>query len=149
MIDGVIIKKIQINSDDRGWLGEFYRNDEIDFVPAMGYVSQTKPNVIRGPHEHKNQADYFVFIVGSFKLFLWDNRLGAKNYRQLETYEVGDNNPCGVIVPPGVVHAYQCVSSTPGLVINLPDKLYCGENKSEEVDEIRWESAIDSPFKID
>ncbi|MFA6322670.1 MAG: dTDP-4-dehydrorhamnose 3,5-epimerase family protein [Candidatus Buchananbacteria bacterium] len=148
MIDGLIIKPIQKNLDDRGWLAEFFRTDEMDLNFAMGYLSLTQPKITRGPHEHKNQADYFVFIVGKFKLFLWDNRLGAKDYRVLQTYEVGDDNPCGVLVPPGVVHAYQCISETPGLVVNLPDQLYRGENKKEAVDEIRWEAMPDSPFKI-
>jgi dTDP-4-dehydrorhamnose 3,5-epimerase len=61
---------------------------------------------------------------------------------------VGENEPTLVIVPPGVVHGYKCISTEPGLVINLPDKLYKGEGKNEEVDEIRWEGRADSPFKI-
>ena len=32
--------------------------------------------------------------------------------------------------------------------INLPDKLYKGEGKKEEIDEIRWENDTDSPFVI-
>ena len=148
MIDGVIIKPIEKFSDNRGWLAEFFRTDEMTYSLAMGYVSQTQPGITRGPHEHKNQSDYFVFIVGKFRLYLWDNRPGAKNYRVLETYDVGEDQACGVIVPPGVVHAYQCISDQPGLTINLPDQLYKGENKTEEIDEIRWEAMADSPFKI-
>jgi len=51
-------------------------------------------------------------------------------------------------VPPGVVHGYKCVSAEGGMSINLPDKLYKGEGKVEEVDEIRWEDRKDSPYKI-
>ncbi len=148
MIDGVIIRKIEKFSDNRGWLAEIFRNDEIDFQPAMEYISQTQPGIVRGPHEHVNQSDYFVFLAGDFRVYLWDNRLGAKNYRQLETIDAGEKSPCAVLVPSGVVHAYKCVSSAPGLVINMPDKLYRGEQCKGEIDEIRWESQADSPFKI-
>jgi len=149
MIEGVIIKKLAKNSDVRGWLIETFRRDEIEYAPAMEYVSQTMPGVVRGPHEHQWQSDYFVFLAGKFKIYLWDNRLGAKNYRQRQVIEAGEDAPSAILVPPGVVHAYQCVSAGPGLVINMPDKLFKGENKAEAVDEIRWESAADSPFKID
>jgi len=74
MIKDVIIKKINKNEDRRGWLAEIYRRDEIDFQPAMSYVSLTRPGVIRGPHEHKYQSDCFIFIgPGNFELHLiWD-----------------------------------------------------------------------------
>lgn len=123
MIDGVVIKKIETFHDNRGWLTEVFRNDEFEHKPAMAYVSETKSGVTRGPHEHKHQSDFFAFLSGEFILYLWDNRQGAKNYRQLEKIEVGKKNPCSVIVPPWVVHAYKCVSDHPGMIINLPDTL--------------------------
>ena len=61
---------------------------------------------------------------------------------------VGADNPTLVVVPPGVVHGYKCISEVDALCINLPNKLYRGENKSEEVDEIRWEKDPSSPYKI-
>jgi dTDP-4-dehydrorhamnose 3,5-epimerase len=62
---------------------------------------------------------------------------------------VGENNPCLVIVPPGVVHGYKCVSEADALSLNFPDQLYRGVGKKEEVDEIRWEQDPASPYKID
>ena len=61
---------------------------------------------------------------------------------------VGEDNPSFIIVPPGVVHAYKCVSSSSAWCINLPDKLYKGQGKNEAVDEIRWENEPDSPYKV-
>jgi len=148
MIKGVEIKKLAKFSDERGWLTEFFRTDETSYRPAMGYISQTKPGVLRGPHEHRQQSDLFIFLFGEFKLYLWDNRIGTENYRQLEIFAVGGDKPCSVLVPPGVVHAYKCVSDAPGVVINLPDRLYKGEAKKDETDEIRWEGRADSPFII-
>ncbi len=149
MIEGVIIKKIEKNVDARGWLAEFFRSDEVAYRPAMGYVSLTKPDVVRGPHEHKYQSDAFIFMgPGNFELYLWDNRAASATKGEQVKLEVGENNPVLVIVPPGVVHGYKCVSDQDGLCINLPDKLYRGEGKAEESDEIRWESNEESPFKI-
>jgi len=150
MIKGVIIKKLEKFADERGWLAEIFRNDEIKYEPAMAYVSITNPGVARGPHEHKNQSDFFVFLgPGSFALYLWDNKKDSETYKQRQIIEVGEKNPVAVLVPPGVVHGYKCISSEPAYSINLPDKLYAGEFKKEDVDEIRWEKDPDSPFKID
>lgn len=150
MLDGVIVKKIEKYDDDRGWLAEIFRQDEIDYKPAMAYVSITKPGVIRGPHEHKFQSDGFVFIgPGNFELYLWDRREDSETKDKHEKFIVGEESPCLVIVPPGVVHGYKCVSDCEATCINLPDKLYKGVNKEDpEVDEIRWEIREDSPYKI-
>ena len=150
MIEGVIIKKIAKNSDSRGWLAEIYRQDELNYLPAMSYISLTKPEVIRGPHEHKFQSDCFVFIgPGDFTLHLWDNRTGSITNGEYLKIMAGENNPIMVIVPPGVVHGYKCVSEAEGWCVNLPDKLYRGEGKKEEVDEIRWENDNSAPYKIE
>ncbi|MCX6798315.1 MAG: dTDP-4-dehydrorhamnose 3,5-epimerase family protein [Candidatus Falkowbacteria bacterium] len=150
MIAGVIIKNINKYEDERGWLMEVFRSDELDdFKPAMAYVSLTKPGVIRGPHEHVNQTDAFIFSgPGNFSLHLWDRRDGSLTRDEKMEFEVGAANPCLVIVPPGVVHAYKCISEEAAQSINLPNKLYKGKGKRETVDEIRWENNLDSPYKI-
>lgn len=150
MIKDVIIKNLNRYSDERGWLTEIFRRDELNFSPAMSYVSLTKPGVVRGPHEHVAQSDCFVFLgPGNFRLYLWDRRTASSTNGEAVEIEVGASNPTLVIVPPGVVHGYKCISDVPALSINLPDKLYKGEGKKEEIDEIRWESNPDSPYKID
>jgi len=149
MINDVIIKKIPKFEDNRGWLAEIFRRDELNFDMAMAYVSLTQPGIIRGPHEHVAQSDCFVFLgPGSFRLYLWDRREASSTNGESLDIEVGVDNPTLVIVPPGVVHGYKCISDIPALSINMPDKLYKGEGKKEEIDEIRWETKADSPYQI-
>jgi len=150
MIENVIIKELKKWADERGFLTEIFRTDEIDYRAAMAYVSMTLPGVNRGPHEHKNQSDFFVFVgPGEFDLYLWDRQESSPTLGEQMKIRVGENNPVAVLVPPGVVHGYKCVSDGPAFSINLPDKLYKGEGKKEEVDEIRWESDAASPYIID
>jgi dTDP-4-dehydrorhamnose 3,5-epimerase len=149
MIKDVIIKKLNKFSDERGWLAEIYRQDEDKYSPAMAYVSVTRAGVIRGPHEHVKQTDCFVFVgPGSFELHLWDRREDSPTKGEYYKEIFGEDNQAAIFVPPGVVHGYKCVSEKDGLSINLPDKLYRGEGKAEEVDEIRWEKDPESPYKI-
>jgi len=149
MIEGVIIKKLEQYNDQRGWLTEIFRHDEMEFRPVMAYVSVTKPGVARGPHEHREQADCFVFVgPGEFKLYLWDNRKDSPTFGEHYEEVFGETNKAAAIIPPGVVHGYKCVSEVSGQVTNLTSELYKGEGKRGEIDEIRWEIDPASPFKI-
>ena len=151
-IEGVVIKPLKKYIDDRGWLVELFRHDELDedVYPVMSYVSETLPGVARGPHEHKDQTDYFAFIGPSnFKLYLWDNREDSPTYSNKMVVYLGQDNPAVAIVPPGVVHAYKNVGAKPGLVFNAPNRLFAGKDRKEPVDEIRHEDNPDAPFYLD
>ncbi len=149
MIDGVIVKELKKFEDERGWLAEIYRQDEDEYRPVMSYMSITMPGKTRGPHEHRQQTDFFVFAgPGTFEVYLWDRRERSATHDQHMKFEVGADRPAAVVVPPGVVHGYKCISSDPALSFNLPDKLFKGKNKKEEIDEIRWEDDDNSPYKI-
>lgn len=116
-----------------------YREDQLEpgRRPVMAYVSQTLPGVARGPHEHREQTDYFAFFgPGDFRIYLWDARHAGATSGHKMTLVAGESNPQVVIVPPGVVHAYKNVSQVPGLVFNCPNRLYAGEGKKGPVDEI-------------
>lgn len=152
-IQDVVVYPIKKFVDERGWLAELFRHDEIaeEFYPAMAYISVTEPGIQRGPHEHVDQADLFCFIgPGNFKLRLWDNRADSPTYRVMITMFVGADNAQAVIIPKGVVHAYKNVSTTEkGMVINCPNRLFMGTNKKEEIDEIRHEDDPNTIYRID
>ena len=151
-IAGVEIRSLKRHLDDRGWLVEIFRTDELEpkIRPVMAYVSETLPGLIRGPHEHVQQTDYFCFLGPStFEITLWDNRPSSPTYWSRQTVVAGEDNPCVVIVPEGVVHAYRNRGAKPGWVIDCTNRLYAGEGRKEEVDEIRHEDDPDSPFCIE
>ena len=151
-IEGVVVRKLVRNNDSRGWLTELYRSDELDaeFFPVMSYISSTNPGVTRGPHEHWDQADFFCFLGPSnFKLRLWDNRKESETFLCRSTLIVGEGNPATVLIPAGVVHAYQNVGEIDGIVINCPNRLYRGAGRKEEVDEIRHENDGNTAYRMD
>lgn len=151
-INGVVIKPLSKFIDDRGWLTEVFRLDELEkpFHPVMGYISMTQPDVVRGPHEHAEQADLFCFLGPSnFKVYLWDNRKDSPTYMTRQVVYAGEDAPMSVLIPAGVVHAYRNVGGKQGMVVNSPNRLYAGEGKREPVDEIRHEADPNSIFVID
>jgi dTDP-4-dehydrorhamnose 3,5-epimerase len=151
-IHDVIIKPLTKYIDERGWLAELFREDEIDkaIMPAMAYVSMTQPGIARGPHEHADQTDCFcVFGPSNFKIYLWDLREGSPTCGVKQFFFAGLDAPKMVVVPPGVVHAYKNVGIENGLIFNAPNRLYAGKGKKSPVDEIRHESMEDSVFCLD
>jgi dTDP-4-dehydrorhamnose 3,5-epimerase len=151
-IPDVIVYPIKKYVDERGWLAELFRHDDLneEFYPVMTYISVTEPGIQRGPHEHVEQADLFCFIGPSnFKLRIWDNRPASETYRRMMTFFVGADNPQAVIIPKGIAHAYKNVGSVPGVVINCPNQLYMGAGKKEPIDEIRHEDDPNTIFRIE
>jgi dTDP-4-dehydrorhamnose 3,5-epimerase-like enzyme len=150
-IDGVVFRAISPHKDQRGWLAELYREDELPAPehPVMAYVSETVPGVARGPHEHVDQTDYFAFLgPGEFLLYLWDARPASPTRGHRIRAAVGESNKQCVVVPPGVVHAYKNVGTAPGWVFNAPNRLFAGPGKHDPVDEIRHEDRADSPYQL-
>lgn len=149
-IAGCEVRDLTSIEDERGWLLEFFRTDQLDdhLRPEMGYVSLTHPGVARGPHEHRDQSDLFVFFHGAMRLYMWDARSESKTYGRKAVYDFGEDRPASVVVPPGVVHGYRNIGATPALIINCPNRLYGGRGKAEPVDEIRHEDDEASPFKL-
>ena len=151
-IRDVVVYPIKIFHDDRGWLAELFRHDDLDkeFYPAMAYISFTKPGIQRGPHEHVDQADLFCFIGPStFNMRMWDNRPASTTYNNMMSFEAGADNPMAVVVPKGVVHGYRNIGSVDGMVINCPNRLYMGEGKLEAIDEIRHEDDPQTIYRMD
>lgn len=151
-IHDVTVKPLAKFLDERGWLAEMFRSDELapEILPAMSYISMTQPGVARGPHEHVDQTDYFCFIgPANFKVYLWDSRASSPTYGMKQVIYAGVDSPMAVIVPPGVVHAYKNVSQECGIVFNAPNRLYAGAGKKQLVDEIRHEESATTQFVLD
>ncbi|MBI5233993.1 MAG: dTDP-4-dehydrorhamnose 3,5-epimerase family protein [Deltaproteobacteria bacterium] len=150
-IEGVRILSLKRFSDERGWLMELFRKDGLDegSFPVMTYISMTRPDMKRGPHEHMEQTDYFCFTGRSvFKVYLWDNRPESETYGNKMEIVIGEDNPSIVIVPPRIVHGYKNIGESEGIIINCPNRLFKGWGKKESVDEVRYEDDIDSAYRL-
>jgi dTDP-4-dehydrorhamnose 3,5-epimerase len=148
-VEGVSVIPLAVHSDARGWLAEIFRSDDPAVpAPAMAYVSMTRPGIVRGPHEHREQTDIFCFVGPSkFRITLWDAREASATRGAKMVIEAGDGRPGLVVVPPGVIHAYRNIGLVDGLVFNCPDRLFAGRGRKEPVDEIRHEDAPGSPYR--
>ena len=152
-LPGVNIGRLPIHNDGRGSLHEIWRQDEIPegFNPMMACASWTHPGVQRGPHEHVEQDDYFIFPGPSdFQVALWDARTGSASICADRGWLLlcGESCPIQLHVPRGVVHGYRNVGKVPGLVITVASVLFQGERRTGPVDEIRHEENPKTPYQF-
>ena len=151
-IEGVKIKECERLCDERGWVFECFRQDELteDIYPVMATASVTRPNILRGPHEHRQMTENVTFTGKvPYKLYFWDNRMESLTYIQDTTLLIPEGKVINLVIPAGVVFAYKNIGKKDGLAINCPNKLFKGKGYRDEEDTIRHENNPNSPYKID
>ena len=132
MIEGVIIKKLKGNADERGCLTEILRSDEEIFVKfGQIYVSVNYPGAIRAWHYHKKQNDFWVVPKGMVKAVIYDCREGSPTHGEVNEFFLGDNNPILLKIPAGTMHGYKTIGTEPSLLINFPTRPYDPKDPDE------------------
>ena len=151
-IKDVVVYELKRYYDDRGWLAELFRHDDLDeeFYPTMSYISFTNPGVQRGPHEHVDQADLFCFIGPStFNIRLWDNRPDSPTYNHMMSLFVGDRRS------KSGGRSERRRSRLPERRRDrwhgdqLPEPSVHGRRQTEPIDEIRHEDDPETIYRMD
>lgn len=133
MIQGVEVKQLTRNADERGFLMEIMRNDDPIFTKfGQCYVSMNYPGVVRAWHYHEKQDDFFVVVKGMIKVGLYDMREGSPTRGEVSEYYLGDNNNIVLKIPVGVAHGYKTVGVEPSLLVNFPSEVYNREEPDEQ-----------------
>jgi len=125
MIDGVKVKKLRVLPDERGRVMELLRSDD-DIFRKFGqvYITTAYPGVVKAWHRHKVQTDYFACIQGMMKLVLYDDREGSATKGEVNEFCLGVHRTELVVIPPGVLHGFKCISDTEAVVVNCPTEVY-------------------------
>ena len=132
MIDGVKVKNLNPNCDERGFLMEILReDDEILDRFGMVYVSLNYPQVVRAWHYHKLQTDYFCVVKGMAKVAIYDRREDSPTRGEINEFFIGEHNPVVIRIPVGVMHGYKTIGVEPCLLLNFPTVPHNRENPDE------------------
>lgn len=125
MIEGVVVRQLNLIADERGWLMEILRTDW-DVFEKFGqvYITAAYPNVVKAWHMHKKQTDHLVCITGMVKLALYDDRKKSKTRGEINEFVIGEQNQALVKVPPEVWHGFKVISQKPVIFVNTPTELY-------------------------
>lgn len=135
-IDGVVLRELRVNRDDRGTLTELLRADWSDVFDdehpfAQAYVSMTVPGIARDEdrwHVHQHQTDRFYCLSGAIVVAIADGREGSPTHGQVMLVELTAITdapaPLMVTIPPGTLHGFVVISDTPATLMNFPNRLY-------------------------
>lgn len=140
----VIIDEVREYADSRGALTELWRTDDEvmasdkQHCPTMSYWSITKPYVMRGPHQHTNQTDWF---------YTFKNKMVYQMYnpetKEMKIHFTNPNAITRVKVAPPIIHSYRSLETRDITTANFPSALFMGENKKSPIDEVRWEDKFE------
>jgi len=135
LIEGVELKQLKKNVDERGYLCELLRKDWGIFKEfAMAYFSITFPGVVRAWHKHpqSRQEDRMCVIEGTAKMAVYDDREESPTKGLINEFILGEDNLALLKIPGECWHGVKALGVKPVLLINFPTKLYDYEKPDEE-----------------
>jgi len=150
MIHGVVIKKLKLIPDERGFLMEILRSDDSIFEKfGQVYITGCKRGIAKAWHYHKDQSDHFVCLQGKALIVLYDMRTDSSTFNEVQEF-ILEAPPCNeyepklLKIPPFVVHGFTTFDSDEARILNIPTELY----NYEQPDEYRypWNSE-EIPYK--
>lgn len=135
LIEGIEVKELKKNVDERGFLCEILRKDWGMFDEfAMTYASVTYPGIVRAWHRHPRtkQKDIFCVVRGMAKIVVYDDRESSPTKGLLNEFVLGEDNMILLKIPGECWHGFKALGTNPVVFLNFPTKLYNYENPDEE-----------------
>jgi dTDP-4-dehydrorhamnose 3,5-epimerase len=137
LIDGLRVRDIKKNVDERGYFAELLREDWKDFLGNDRIVefslSHSNPGVIRAWHRHAHgQNDYVACIHGLIKECVFDDREESATRGELDELLLDGSGELQIARIVGACwHGYMVVGREPAIVLYGVTDLYDYENPDE------------------
>lgn len=133
MIDGVVIKKLTLYPDDRGFFAEIAKDGEgVWKTFKQVSATQTYPEVIKAFHWHKRQYDLWYCVSGNIQAVLYDQREKSPTKGETQVVYMGENAPIALLIPPGVIHGYRVLGTVNANLIYMTTEAYDAKDPDEE-----------------
>ena len=123
MIEEVQIFEIKKLADNRGFLGEIWKNSQLaNFKPRQINFTLAHPGIVKAFHFHKQQQDFWFCVSGNIEAVLFDRRKNSKTFGETQTVILGEHNFAGLLIPCEVAHGYRVLGNQPAGLIYLVDQ---------------------------
>ena len=135
LIEGIELKQLKKNVDERGYLCEILRKDWDIFKEfVMAYFSITFPGVVRAWHRHPRtkQLDYMCILQGTGKIVVYDARDNSPTEGVINEFIIGEDNPKLIRIPGECWHGFKALGVKPALLLNIPTEMYNCKKPDEE-----------------
>jgi len=110
----VVVRKLEVKTDERGWLTEILRGEDVPTGGGFGqfFITTANPGIVKGNHYHTRKSEWFCAIQGDGSIIIENNHTGAR-----DEIPFGENNLVCVAVPPHHTHALKNTGDKPLLVL--------------------------------
>lgn len=116
----VKIYKLEIKRDERGWLVEILKRDQLTTKPfGQFYVTTAHPGVVKGNHYHIHKNEWFCVIKGKGKLALQD--IETKERKEIV---MGEENMLTIKIPPKVAHGIKNIGQGMMYLLAYVDEVF-------------------------
>jgi dTDP-4-dehydrorhamnose 3,5-epimerase len=135
LIEGIELRPLKKNVDERGYLCELLRKDWSIFQEfAMAYFSVTFPGVVRAWHRHPRtkQQDHMCILQGIGKIVVYDDREKSSTKGLINEFIIGEDNPTLIKIPGECWHGFKALGVKPVLLVNFPTNMYDNNKPDEE-----------------
>lgn len=101
------IKKLDMKRDERGWLAEVIKTEDVGSHPfGLIHITTAKPGYTKGGHFHKRKTEWFCVIKGQGQLFLKDLESGEE-----KSLKLWEEDMSLVRIPPFIFHSIKNVGN--------------------------------------
>ncbi len=151
---GLGVQKITplLHHDERGFLGEIFRQDwnthSSEFSPKQLLISQSEPGIIRAWHRHrKNQIDFLFVRKGILRICAYDGDESSTTFGKLIDVTISGDSPEIIKIPGHLWHGTKNIGDETSETIYFINNLYDYENPDEERKEWNDSFVIDPNTK--
>lgn len=110
------------------------------------YFSEVAVGAVKAWKRHREQAQRLAVPVGRIRLALYDDR-APDRAPIVRVAELGRPDAyCRVLIPPGIWYGFACISGSPALIANCPDRAHDPEeSESRPSDAAGFPAVWDRP----
>ena len=121
----VEVTTLDVKKDERGWLTEVIRKEELVRKKEFGQfmVTTAYPGYVKGNHYHTRKYEWYCVLKGEAKLVLLDSNSGEREELLLNEHQLKT-----VRIPPHVSHAIENTGTEMMYLLVYTDEPYIEED---------------------
>ena len=102
-MEDIETKKLVKHVDNRGWLAEIFRPDDVNkTMKGQITVTTAYPGIVKANHYHKKMNEWYCVIKGKMHLISKDMKTGEKKEMTLS-----DDDLRIIRIAPGIAHGFK------------------------------------------
>ena len=117
------VKKLEIHKDERGWLVELLKADELEEPVKQLHIASIKPGGVRGNHYHAKRIEWFFLVAGKARLVLVDIKT-----KKRVSFQLSEEKPQVITIYPDISHAVKNIGKKTAYLVSAQNDIFDPKN---------------------